>query len=134
MSSYTVKFVRENPMLCRKQANMLVSHPGGAAPSKEEAKGKIAKALNVKDPNSIVIMDMKTVFGGGKTKCLALAYENIAAAKKYDKAYRLLRMGIETEFAAPKKPRRARKDLNSARRKTRGSARSKLMSVRTKTK
>merc|ERR1712113_21544 len=130
MSSYTVKFVRENAMLCRKQASIAISHPGSQAPSKAEAREKIAKELKVPDANSIVIVGMKTPFGGGKSKCLALAYDNVAAAKKYDKCYRLKRMGITVDFARPRNSRRGFKNLKTAGKKVRGAAKTAVMAAK----
>merc|ERR1711874_513867 len=109
-----------------------MGHPGVNAPSKKNARVQVAKALKIADPESVIILNMSTVFGGGKSKFLALAYENKAAAMKYDKNYRLLRMGITQEFKTPKKARRARKDLVTAASKVRGAAKTKLMAIRQK--
>mmetsp|Transcript_34418 Transcript_34418/g.71006 ORF Transcript_34418/g.71006 Transcript_34418/m.71006 type:complete len:136 (+) Transcript_34418:24-431(+) len=88
------KKVMKNPLLKRRQMAIDVLHPGTVQISKAELRTKLAAMLKHKDENAIILFNFRTKFGGNKTTGLALVYDSVDAAKKYDKGYRLWRQGV----------------------------------------
>lgn len=103
----------------RKQIKIEFSHPGEQGPSKERARDLVAKKYNISDKHTVIMMDLKTTYGGGRTRANALVYDNMTNLKKNDTRFRMLRMGLEVD-TPDRKTRRARKDIKTKCRKLRG--------------
>jgi small subunit ribosomal protein S24e len=95
-SSVTIRVrkMMKNPLLCRKQCVVDISHPGKASPSKNDLKEKLGKLLKVKDDKCVILYGFKTVYGGNRSTGFALIYDNVEEAKKRDKKSRLIRFGL----------------------------------------
>ena len=65
--------------------------------AKEQIKKKIASQFK---KNNVVIFGARKTYGGGRTRCFAMVYDNEDAMKKYEPKKRLIR--IEREKLAPK--------------------------------
>lgn len=114
----TRKFIR-NPMLNRRQMVVDVLHPGRANVSKADLKEKLAKTMNVKDSNSVILFGFRNAFGGGKSTGFACVYDTLEDAKKLHVAkHHLWRMGVieKTE----KKGRKGIKEAKNRGKKIRG--------------
>ena len=89
--------VRNNRVLERIQMAVDAYYEPNAKITKEMIKKKIISKF--KKPN-VVIFGARKVFGGGRTKCFAMAYDTEDAMKKYEPKKRMIR--IEREKLAPK--------------------------------
>ncbi|CEM25518.1 unnamed protein product [Vitrella brassicaformis CCMP3155] len=116
----------DNPLLQRKQFCVDVIHPNRPNVSKNDLRERIAKdsKLNIKDPQCVILFGFKTAFGGGRSTGFGLIYNNIAAVKKYEQKYRLVRFGIEPKVE--RGGRRAKKELKNRKKKVRGKEKSKV--------
>lgn len=121
--SLQVRKFLSNPLLQRKQFVVEVLHPGMANVSKAELKDKLARRYKVQDPNSIILFGFHTAFGGGRSSGFGLIYDNVAAAKRFEKKYRLIRAGLEE--SKTRTGRRATKELKNRKKKLRGIAKAK---------
>ena len=99
-----------------------MSHPNARNPSRKAIREKLAKIYK-KDENCIVVYGLKTVFGGGKTTGFACVYDDMDSRQKYDQYHQMVRDGV-----AEKKPktRKAKKELKTRIKKTRGTAKAKI--------
>jgi len=118
----TRKFM-SNRLLQRRQMIVDVLHQGRAGVPKSEVKDKLAKMYKIKDPQTIFLFGFRTQFGGGKSTGFGLIYDNIAAAKKFEPKYRLIRAGMLTKEPSTRKQRKERK--NRAK-KVRGTKKAKV--------
>jgi len=87
-----------------------VIHQGRPNVPKKELQQKLAQMYKVEDPNQVTVFHMHTQFGGGRSKGVALIYDNLAATKKYEPKYRQIRNGIITKTATSRKQRKERKN------------------------
>merc|ERR1712098_324498 len=99
-----------NPLLQRKQMILELTHHGLPNVSRKDVAGKLAKVFKVQDVATIIVFDLKTQFGGGKTTGFALVYDTLAAAKKYEPLYRLARFGLAKKEKTMRKQRKERKN------------------------
>jgi small subunit ribosomal protein S24e len=114
----TRKFIR-NPMLNRRQMVVDVLHPNRANVKKQDLKEKLAKQMNAKDANAVVLFGFRTAFGGGKSTGFACVYDSVEDAKKYHVSkHHLWRMELieKTE----KKGRKGIKEAKNRGKKVRG--------------
>ncbi|CCF75924.1 small subunit ribosomal protein S24e [Babesia microti strain RI] len=127
--SYSIRVRRfmTNPLLKRKQFCLEVIHPGKPCVNKEKLKEKIAKQFKISDPKTVILFGFKTLFGGGRSTGFGLIYDNIAAVKRFERTYRLVRNGL---MEAPARiGRRASKELKNRRKKVRGKEKAKCSSA-----
>merc|ERR1712060_995260 len=113
------KYVRDNPCFNRKQVKLELHHPGVICPSKKEARDLLAKHYKVAAKEAIIVMNVKTLYGGGKSRAEAHIYSSVDEMNLNAARFRKLRMGIEVNDIE-KKPRRARKDIKTKCLKLRG--------------
>ena len=66
---------------------------------------------------------LKTQFGGGKTTGFACVYDDLDARKKYDQHHQMVRDGVADK---KDKKRKARKELKTRVKKTRGTNKTKV--------
>merc|ERR1712134_147539 len=118
-----------NRLLQRRQMILDVHHPGSATPNKGELSKMLAeylsKAKGAKaDENATIIFGLRTCFGGGKSTCFALVYDNVDAAKKHEPKHRLIRAG-HIEGSDIKVGRKLRKEKKNREKKFRGTRKEK---------
>merc|ERR1711918_202187 len=103
--------------------------PWSATPNKGELSKMLAeylsKAKGAKaDENATIIFGLRTCFGGGKSTCFALVYDNVDAAKKMEPKYRQIRSGFQ-EANSLKVGRKQRKEKKNREKKFRGTRKEK---------
>merc|ERR1712093_134500 len=108
-----------NRLLQRRQMVLDVHHPSQATPDKATLTKMICEYLSKAkghkaDAGATTIFGLKTCFGGGKSTCFALVYDNKEAAMKNESNYRLARAGM-----AESKPRKEKKNREKKFRGTR---------------
>eukprot|EP01099_Mayorella_cantabrigiensis_P003523 TRINITY_DN2693_c0_g1_i1.p1 TRINITY_DN2693_c0_g1~~TRINITY_DN2693_c0_g1_i1.p1 ORF type:complete len:138 (-),score=40.23 TRINITY_DN2693_c0_g1_i1:156-569(-) len=106
-----------NPLLQRKQMIIELTHHGLANVSKKDVSERLAKLFKVQDVATVVVFDLKTAFGGGKTTGFALIYDTLAALKKYEPLFRQARAGL---LKREKTMRKQRKEKKNRAKKLRG--------------
>ncbi|RDA87763.1 hypothetical protein CP532_2442 [Ophiocordyceps camponoti-leonardi (nom. inval.)] len=117
----TRKFIR-NPLLGRKQMVLDVLHPSRANVSKEELREKLGGMYKAQK-DQVQVFGLRTQYGGGKTTGFALIYDSPEAMKKFEPAYRLIRVGMATK---PERASRQQRKQRKNRQKTlRGTAKVK---------
>ena len=96
---FTIKLskIKNNRILDRIQMVVDVFYEPNVKITKENIKKKIASQFK---KNNVVIFGARKVFGGGRTKCFAMVYDNEDSMKKYEPKKRRAR--IEREKLAPK--------------------------------
>ena len=99
-----------NPLLQRKQFVIEILHEGVAAIPRAEVQDLLAKMYKVADKSCIVIFGFHTVFGGGKTTGFGLIYDNVAAMRRFEPKYRLVRAGLFKKTQTTSKQRKERKN------------------------
>merc|ERR1711898_50890 len=99
-----------NRLLQRKQMIVDIIHPNAATPKESEVREALAKNYKT-NADHIIAFGFKTQFGGGKTSGFALIYDSVAAAKKIEPRYRLIRHGLAEKV--DKKARKQRKELRN---------------------
>merc|ERR1712139_189105 len=118
-----------NRLLQRRQMILDVHHAGLATPNKETLKEMVSEYLSKAkghkaSKEATSIFGMKTCFGGGKSTCLALVYDNVDAAKKMEPKYRQIRSGFQ-EANSLKVGRKQRKEKKNREKKFRGTRKEK---------
>lgn len=68
-----------------------VIHPSLANLSKENIREKLGKLYKV-EKDVIFVFGFRTCFGGGRSTGFALIYDDLAAAKKFEPKFRLVRV------------------------------------------
>merc|ERR1712162_76863 len=120
----THRFLPPSPSVCR---------PREASPSAPPNKGELSKMLAEylskakgakADENATIIFGLRTCFGGGKSTCFALVYDNVDAAKKMEPKYRQIRSGFQ-EANSVKIGRKQRKEKKNREKKFRGTRKEK---------
>jgi small subunit ribosomal protein S24e len=105
-----IKKFLANRLLSRRQMVLEVIHQGRAGVPKKEIQQKLAGMYKSEDANQVIVYGMKTKFGGGRSSALALIYDNLAFAKKFEPKYRLVRAGVATRAQSTRKQRKERKN------------------------
>merc|ERR1712091_815880 len=118
-----------NRLLQRRQMILDVHHAGLATPNKETLKEMISEYLSKAkghkaSKEATSIFGMKTCFGGGKSTCFALVYDDVDAAKKMEPKYRQIRSGFQ-EANSLKVGRKQRKEKKNREKKFRGTRKEK---------
>lgn len=91
---------KENPLLKRTEVYFTVDHAGEATPSKGAVVDAIANQLKA-SKDAIVLDNIESVFGTGKSKGYVKIYESKDAALKYESEYLLKRNGISKPEYVP---------------------------------
>ncbi|CAG8593543.1 23430_t:CDS:2 [Dentiscutata erythropus] len=86
----TRKFLT-NRLLNRKQFVVDVIHPGLSNLSKDDIREKLSKMYKA-EKETIFVFGFRTIFGGGRSTGFGLIYDDLAAAKKFEPKYRLVRV------------------------------------------
>ena len=98
-TKFTLKLskIKNNRVLDRVQMVVDVYYEPTLKITKENIKKKIASQFK---KSNVVIFGAKKSYGGGRTRCFAMVYDNEDSMKKYEPKRRLAR--IEREKLAPK--------------------------------
>jgi len=121
----SVRKVKNNILLGRKQFILDVHHPEKPSIPKKELQKKLAEIFKVADESTILLFGFRTRFGGLKSTGFGFIYKNIELARETEPLYRLLRNNLVEIKKTSSKQRKERKNRMK---KTRGKERSKLRS------
>ena len=96
---FTMKLskIKNNRILDRIQMVVDVFYDLNVKVTKENIRKKLSSKFK---KNNVVIFGARKTFGGGRTRCFAMVYDNEDSMKKYEPKKRLAR--IEREKLAPK--------------------------------
>lgn len=94
---------KENPLMKRTEVFFEIDHSGEATPGRNAVAEEVAKQMKSKR-DCVVVDNIESVYGNGKSKGYAKVYENKEAALNNDKAYLLKRNGIEAPKAEAEAP------------------------------
>lgn len=86
----SIKREAENKLIGRSEVKVRIEHANEPTPSREIVRDKLAAQLN-KDAKLIIIPDIKSSYGYGKSKCTARIYKDEAALKAIELPYMLKR-------------------------------------------
>lgn len=121
--SVRIRKLLTNPLLQRKQMCVDLLHLGRANVSRKELQQRLMQQFKVQDPRCIIVGNLSTAFGGGRSRGQAFIYDDFKAAQRFEHRFRLVRMGVAE--AKPKKGRRAAKELKNRKKKVRGTEKAK---------
>ncbi|MDR1954731.1 MAG: 30S ribosomal protein S24e [Candidatus Methanoplasma sp.] len=91
---------KENPLQKRKEVYFTIDHAGESTPGRNAVAEDIAKKMKSKR-DCVVIDNIETVYGIGKSKGYAKVYDSKESAMSYENGYLLKRNGIGVEPPAP---------------------------------
>ncbi|MBE6517611.1 MAG: 30S ribosomal protein S24e [Thermoplasmata archaeon] len=91
---------KENPLLKRTEVYFTINHAGEATPSKGAVVDAIVDKLKA-SKDAVVLDNVESVFGTGKSNGYAKVYESKDAALKYESEYLLKRNGISKPEYVP---------------------------------
>ncbi len=74
---------RYNPLIGRRELTIIIHHVGKPTPKRCEVKEAIAKSLNV-DPNLVIVRQLLTEYGIGRTKGRVHIYESRERLEKIE--------------------------------------------------
>ncbi|XP_022586975.2 40S ribosomal protein S24-1 [Cyclospora cayetanensis] len=122
---FTVRICKllTNPLLQRRQMYVDLLHLGRANVSRVELQQRLTQQFKVQDPRCIIVGNLSTAFGGGRSRGQAWIYDDFKAVQRFEHKYRLVRAGLLE--AQPKKGRRGVKELKNRRKKLRGTEKAK---------
>lgn len=121
----SVRKVKNNILLGRKQFILDVFHSEKPNIPKKELQKKLAEIFKVADESTILLFGFRTRFGGLKSTGFGFIYKNIELARETEPLYRLLRNNL---IEINKTSSKQRKEKKNRMKKTRGKERSKLRS------
>lgn len=108
----------KNPLLDRNQYQISLIHEGAAAPTTKQVQQQIAQKLRV-NAEQVVVMQMKTQFGGSRSEAQGLVYHSKDSLMKFEPKHRLIKQGV-VEKPKAKVNKKTRKELKNKIRKLRG--------------
>ena len=92
---------KDNPLFKRTEINFVIDHAGAATPTKGAVVEEIAQKMKAAK-DTIILDNMESVFGNGKTNGYVKVYESKEAAIEFEPEYKLKRNGIEKpKYVAP---------------------------------
>jgi len=91
---------KENPLQKRKEVYFTIDHVGETTPGRNAVAEDIAKKTKSKR-DCVVIDNIESVYGIGKSKGYAKVYDSKESAMSYENKYLLKRNGIGVEAPAP---------------------------------
>mmetsp|Transcript_1908 Transcript_1908/g.2109 ORF Transcript_1908/g.2109 Transcript_1908/m.2109 type:complete len:137 (-) Transcript_1908:76-486(-) len=90
------KKIKKNKLLLRRQMVIDVIHPGKDCITKAKLQDALGEMFECKDSKQVVLYGTRHAYGGGRSTCMCLIYETIAAAKQFEPKFRLARVGLAT--------------------------------------
>ena len=124
--SISIRKVKNNILLGRKQFIVDVFHPEKPSIPKKELQKKLAEIFKISDESTISLFGFKTRFGGLKSTGFGFIYNNITLTRNTEPLFRLVRNNLVEIQKISSKQRKERK--NRAK-KTRGKEKSKIKFV-----
>ena len=124
--SISIRKVKNNILLGRKQFIVDVFHPEKPSIPKKELQKKLAEIFKISDESTISLFGFKTRFGGLRSTGFGFIYNNITLTRNMEPLYRLVRNNLVEIQKISSKQRKERK--NRAK-KTRGKEKSKIKFV-----
>jgi small subunit ribosomal protein S24e len=124
--SISIRKVKNNILLGRKQFIVDVYHPEKPSIPKKELQKKLAEIFKISDESTISLFGFKTRFGGLRSTGFGFIYNNIILTRNTEPLYRLVRNNLVEIQKISSKQRKERK--NRAK-KTRGKEKSKIKFV-----
>ena len=94
---------KENPLQKRKEVYFSIDHVGETTPGRNAVAEDIARKMKSKR-DCVVIDNIESVYGIGKSKGYAKVYDSKESAMSYESGYLLKRNGIGIEPPAPAAP------------------------------
>ncbi|MCL2509861.1 MAG: 30S ribosomal protein S24e [Methanomassiliicoccaceae archaeon] len=91
---------KDNPLQKRKEVYFTIDHVGEKTPGRNSVAEEIAKKVKSKR-DCVVIDNIESNYGIGKSKGYAKVYESKEIAMSYENKYLLKRNGIGVEAPAP---------------------------------
>ncbi|MDR1691172.1 MAG: 30S ribosomal protein S24e [Candidatus Methanoplasma sp.] len=91
---------KENPLQKRKEVYFTIDHVGETTPGRNAVAEDIAKKMKSKR-DCVVVDNIESVYGIGKSKGYAKVYDDKASALSFENGYLLKRNGIEEDKPAP---------------------------------
>ncbi|UCG03584.1 MAG: 30S ribosomal protein S24e [Candidatus Heimdallarchaeota archaeon] len=82
-----------NPLIGRKEVDVLLTHLGEITPSRESVRAKIAALLNL-DLENVVIQSIQGHFGEPRSRVIVHCYDNADDVMIFEPKYRLKRNKI----------------------------------------
>ncbi|AIZ56270.1 30S ribosomal protein S24e [Candidatus Methanoplasma termitum] len=92
---------KENPLQSRKEVYFTIDHVGETTPGRNAVAEDIAKKTKSKR-DCVVIDNIESLYGIGKSKGYAKVYDSKESAMSYESKYLLKRNGIGVPPPAPK--------------------------------
>ena len=93
MMEIKIQEEKYNPLIGRKEVNVLITHLGEITPTREAVRSKVAAQLNL-DLEHVVIQSIEGHFGEPMSQVLAHCYDNVEDVKVFEPKYRLIRNKI----------------------------------------
>ncbi|MFX0014563.1 MAG: 30S ribosomal protein S24e [Promethearchaeota archaeon] len=85
-----------NPLIGRKEVDVLLTHLGEVTPTREAVRSKIAALLNV-DLNHVIVQSIDGHFGEPRSRVTIHCYDNAEDVFVYEPKYRLKRNKLTKE-------------------------------------
>lgn len=96
-----IKEQKKNPLMKRVEVHFEVDHVGETTPGRNAVAEEIAKKMKSKR-TCVVIDNMESVFGIGKSKGYAKVYDSLEAAQEFESEHLLKRNGMGKQpYVAP---------------------------------
>lgn len=108
----------KNPLLDRLQFQIQILHEGTAAPTRKQVQQIISEKQRVQAEH-VVVMSLKTQFGGNKSEALGFVYNSKDSMMKFEPKHRLIKQGL-VEKPKIKTNRKTKKELKNKIKKLRG--------------
>ena len=108
----------KNPLLDRLQFQLQILHDGTAAPTRKQVQQIVSEKQRV-NLDQVVIMSLKTLFGGNKSEAVGFIYNSKDSMMKFEPKHRLIKQGL-VEKPKVKTNRKTKKELKNKIKKLRG--------------
>jgi ribosomal protein S24E len=99
---------KDQPLFSRVEITFKVTHPKERTPKRDVVREELATQLNVKK-NSVIIDNMKAVFGKTETIGFAKIYKSETEAKAYEREHILVRNKLKSGKVAAGKEKKEEK-------------------------
>ncbi len=86
----TITEEKYNPLIGRKEVNVLITHLGEVTPTRETVRSKIAAQINM-DLDHVVIQSVNGHFGEPRSQVIAHCYDQVEVVTVYEPNFRLKR-------------------------------------------
>ncbi|MHA2223682.1 MAG: 30S ribosomal protein S24e [Candidatus Hodarchaeales archaeon] len=89
----TITEEKYNPLIGRKEVNVLITHLGEVTPTREAIRSKIAAQINM-DLDHVVIQSVNGHFGEPRSRVIAHCYDQVEDVTVFEPKFRLKRNKI----------------------------------------